>query len=66
MKEIDLKQTYNKLLQRYYNGCNYLDEHPDEEEKYEPVVLGILDKMNKILDRIPDVTEKEGLYGFKT
>ena len=61
-----LKQTYNKLLQRYYNGCNYLDEHPDEEEKYEPAVLGILDKMNKILDRIPNVTEEEGLYGFKT
>ena len=60
-----LKQLYNKTLQRYYNGCNYLMEHPDEWNKYEKVVLGLLDNLNKILEKIP-ATEEEILNGFKT
>ena len=61
----DLKQIYNKLLQRYYNGCNYIEEHLDESDKYLPKVLEILDKLNQILKRI-SATEEEILNGFKT
>ena len=25
-----LKEIYNKTLQRYYNGCNYIDTHIEE------------------------------------
>ena len=62
----DLKQTYNKLLQRYYNGCNYIEEHLDEADKYLPKVLELLNKINKILEKIPNATEEEILNGFKT
>ena len=61
-----LKQTYNKLLQRYYNGCNYIEEHLKEVDKYLPKVLELLNKINKILERIPNATEEEILNGFKT
>lgn len=61
-----LKQTYNKLLQRYYNGCNYIEEHLEEAEKYLPIVQELLNKINKILEKIPNATEEEVLNGFKT
>ncbi|MCI8617554.1 MAG: hypothetical protein HFJ60_04845 [Clostridia bacterium] len=61
-----LKVTYNKILQRYYNGCNYIEEHLEEAKKYLPKVLELLDKLNKILEKIPNATEEEILYGFKT
>ena len=61
----ELKQTYNKLLQRYYNGCNYIEEHIDECDKYLSTVLKLLDVLNQILKRIPNATEEEILNGFK-
>ena len=61
-----LKQTYNKLLQRYYNGCNYIEEHLEEADKYLPIVQELLNKINKILEKIPNATEEEVLNGFKT
>lgn len=60
-----LKEIYNKTLQRYYNGCNYLMENPNEWDKYEKSVLKLLDTLNEILKRIP-ATEEEILNGFKT
>lgn len=60
-----LKQTYNKLLQRYYNGCNYIEENIKEADKYLPEVLKLLDTLNQILKRIP-ATEEEILNGFET
>ena len=62
---VRLKQICNKLLQRYYNGCNYIEEHLEEADKYLPKVLEILNKLNQILRRIP-ATEEEILNGFKT
>lgn len=60
-----LKQIYNKTLQRYYNGCNYIEKHIDECDKYLPTVLKLLDVLNQILKRIPNATEEEILNGFK-
>lgn len=61
-----LKQSYNKTLQRYYNGCNYIEEHIDECDKYLSTVLKLLDVLNQILKRMPNATEEEILNGFKT
>lgn len=61
-----MKEIYNKILQRYYNGCNYIEEHIDEVEKYLPKVLKLLDTLNQILEKIPNATEEEILNGFET
>lgn len=60
-----LKEIYNKTLQRYYNGCNYLMENPNEWDKYEKSVLSLLNTLNKILEKVP-ATKEEILNGFKT
>lgn len=60
-----LKELYNKTLQRYYNGCNYIEKHIQEADKYLPEVLKLLDTLNQILKRIP-ATEEEILNGFET
>ena len=60
-----LKELYNKTLQRYYNGCNYIEEHIGDVDRYLPKVLELLDKLNKILEKIPNATEGEILNGFE-
>ncbi len=60
-----IKELYNTTLQRYYNGCNYIEEHIEELDKYLPNVMKLLDTLNQILKRIP-ATEEEILNGFKT
>lgn len=30
----NLKVIYNYTLQRYYNGCNYINQHIEEADKY--------------------------------
>ena len=60
-----IKELYNTTLQRYYNGCNYIEEHIEEVDKYLPNVMKFLDTLNQILKRIP-ATEEEILNGFKT
>lgn len=59
-----LKQEYNTILKRYYNGCEYLMNNPNEWDKYESIVLKLLDRLNAILNMIP-ATEEEILNGFK-
>lgn len=61
-----IKEIYNKTLQRYYNGCNYIDKHIDECDKYLPEVMKLLNTLNEILVKIPNTTEEEILNGFKT
>ena len=63
----ELKEQYNVTLKRYYNGCNYLTEHPNEWDKYIDKVLELLNKLNKTLEKImqkQEVTENEILEGF--
>lgn len=61
-----MKELYNKVLQKYYAGCNYIEEHIQEVDKYLPVVQELLNKLNRILEKIPEATEEEILNGFKT
>lgn len=61
-----IKEIYNKTLQRYYNGCNYIEEHLEECDKYLPEVMKLLNTLNEVLVRIPNATEGEILNGFKT
>lgn len=63
-----LKWEYNNILKRYYDGCNYIEEHPKEAEKYLPIILKFLDKINELLDKIQKVhriSEQEILGGFE-
>lgn len=59
------KIEYNKLLNRFNNGCKYLTEHPDEEQKYLPELLSIAEKMERILGKHPSYTQDELINGFK-
>lgn len=61
----DVKRLYNKTLQRYYNGCNYIAEHIEEVDKYLPAVMELLNKLNLIIEKIGNMTEKEILEGFE-
>lgn len=67
---VDLKQTkweYNNTLNRYYNGCNYLIDNPEQFDKYIDNVMGFKEKLDELLDKImkeQEVTENEILGGF--
>ena len=60
----NLKEIYNQTLQRYYNGCNYIEQHIEELDKYLPVVQQLLSKLNLIIEEIGNMTEQEILEGF--
>jgi len=62
----ELKELYNRILFRYYNGCNYIEHHIEECDKYLPEVMKLLNTLNRILEKIPDATEWEVLNGFST
>lgn len=67
---VDLKQTkweYNNTLNRYYNGCNYLVDNPEQFDKYIDNVMEFKEKLDELLDKImkeQEVTENEILGGF--
>lgn len=67
---VDLKQIkwkYNNTLNRYYNGCNYLIDNPNEFDKYIKNVMDLKAKIDELLDIImkeQEVTEDEILGGF--
>ena len=61
----NLKELYNQTLQRYYNGCNYIEEHIEEVDKYLPVVKELLNRLNLLIEKIGNMTEKEILEGFE-
>ncbi len=63
-----LKWEYNSTLKRYYNGCNYIEEHPKEAQKYLPIILKLLNKINELLRQIQKkqtISEQEILGGFE-
>lgn len=63
-----LKWEYNNTLNRYYNGCNYLEEHIGEEDRYMPLLLELLKKIESLIDKIQErqvVTTEEILGGFE-
>lgn len=66
MKE--LKEKYNYILNRYYNGCNYIEEHPEQFDKYFDKIMEFKNEIEKILDEIQKtekVSEEDILGGFK-
>ena len=45
------QEEYNKLLERYYNGCKYLEQHRDEIDRHLDLLLEIQNNLNKILEK---------------
>lgn len=62
---IDLKERYNKLLVRYYKGCDYLQANPKQWDKYYPLLEELLNEMNQILKYYKTEDEEIILYGYK-
>jgi len=63
----ELKWNYNYNLNRYYNGCNYIEEHINEADKYLPELMSIKENIEILLDEImkhQQVSENEILNGF--
>ena len=63
-----LKWEYNNTLNRYYNGCNYLEEHVSDIDKYMPLLLELLKNIETLINKIQEkqiVTTEEILGGFE-
>lgn len=63
----ELKMDYNFNLNRLYNGCNYIDEHPEQCNKYIDEIFKIYNKVNELIEEIEKyqkVTSDEVLGGF--
>lgn len=64
----ELKSEYNHILNRYYNGCNYVVVHPDEFDKYINKIMEFKAKLDKLITQIEkkqNVSKNEILGGFK-
>lgn len=64
----ELKMDYNFNLNRLYNGCNYLDEHPEDCDKYLKELFKVYNKVDVIIRQIEKyqkVTSDEVLGGFE-
>ena len=65
---VEEKMKYNYILNRYYNGCNYLEENPDQFNKYINKIMDFKKELENILEKIQNkqkVSEEEILGGFK-
>lgn len=63
----DLKWNYNYNLNRYYNGCNYLENNPEKFDKYIEELTSIKENLEILVSEImkqQEVTEDEILGGF--
>lgn len=61
------KENHNFLLKRYLNGCDYIEKHKNQTEKWLPELLNVLDNINTNLAelmKLTEVTDKEILEGF--
>lgn len=62
------KIEYNYILNRYYNGINYLEKHPDEFDKYIEKIMEFKNRLEKLIAQIEEVEKvkaDEILGGFK-
>lgn len=59
------KIEYNKLLERYYNGCNYLETNRDEIEKHLDLLLNIQNKLDIMIEKYNIKDTNIILNGFK-
>lgn len=60
------KIEYNRLLERYYNGCKYLETNRDEIDKHLDLLLNIQDKLNKMIEEYNITDNNAILNGFKS
>lgn len=60
------KEQYNRLLERYNNGCNYIATHIDEAEKFLPELSKILKQMDDIIKEHNITDTLEIQYGFES
>lgn len=63
----ELKWNYNHNLTRYYKGCQYLETHISETDKYIDELLNIKNNIEILLEEIKkygNITDKEILRGF--
>lgn len=64
----ELKIKYNYILNRYYNGCNYVESHPEEFEKYIDKIIEFKSELDYLIKQIEGkqkISEEEILGGFK-
>lgn len=64
----ELKMKYNYILNRYYNGCNYVESKPEEFDKYIDKIMEFKSELDKLIIQIGNeqkVSEDEILGGFK-
>lgn len=64
----ELKIEYNYILNRYYNGCNYVEAHPEEFEKYIDKIMAFKEKLDNLITQIgkkEKIDENQILGGFK-
>lgn len=64
----ELKIKYNYILNRYYNGCNYVESNPTEFEKYIDKIMEFKSKLDDLIKQIEEkqkISEDEILGGFK-
>lgn len=64
----ELKRQYNKILKRYYNGCNYVIENPEELEKYIKNIMEFKEELERIITKIEKMgkaSKEEIIGGFK-
>lgn len=59
------KTEYNKLLERYYNGCKYLEENPEKMNEYLSLLLNIQNKLDIMIEKYNIKDEDIILNGFK-
>ena len=62
------KSEYNYILNRYYNGINYLEKHPDEFDKYIEKIMEFKNRLEELItqiENVENVKEDEILGGFK-
>ena len=60
------KVEYNKLLERYYNGCKYLETNRDEIEKHLDLLLNIQNKLDIMIEKYNIKDKDIILNGFKS